>query len=112
MHHISRFGNIIVLPQWLIDIYGAAHGDRGAASRRVKHLVERIDQVILPEMFRRKAAELRVSPRGHRGAPSGPRYFQTDDDLVLAVARAIENQRKREPGVRVNRVASVGPARP
>jgi hypothetical protein len=57
---VAQFGNIIIIPEWLVDIYGAAHGDREAATRRVKHLVERIGQVILPEMFRRSARELRV----------------------------------------------------
>jgi hypothetical protein len=59
---VSQCGNIIVLPEWLIDIYGAAHGDRGAASRRVKHLVERLDRVIHPGMFGRPAQELRMRP--------------------------------------------------
>jgi hypothetical protein len=49
------------------------------------------------------SGESRVRPRGAGGAPHGPRYFPTKDDLVLAVATAIEDQRKRNPGGQVTR---------
>jgi hypothetical protein len=44
-----------------------------------------------------------LDPLSRGGAPSGLRYFQGDDDVVLEVARAIEYQRKRNPRIRITR---------
>lgn len=44
-----------------------------------------------------------VLPRGPGGTPTGPRHFPTQHKLVLAVASAIEDQRKRNPEVRITR---------
>jgi hypothetical protein len=38
---VAEFGHIIIIPEWLVDIYDAAHGTREAATRRAKHLAER-----------------------------------------------------------------------
>jgi hypothetical protein len=60
---VSQFTNILIIPEWRINLDGAIRGDRGAAYRLVEPLAERdlVNQYLPAEHFRERAEQIGIS---------------------------------------------------